>query len=130
MKRRLLYWIPLFVIVSVLFSFRARHDAAGNDCMMAVTYSEMAFSQFKKAYKATSVADAQKLVKKGMEQAQQTAAYAVQCNCTAAETYSLTAYTTAQKSLKSPSLQDLQAGAKKAMNLCLDAMSAAQQCNK
>lgn len=118
----------LLLAASALF-----HTASGYEdgkCMMAVTYSEMAYLTFKKATKATSTAASGQAIKKGIEQAQQAAAYAVQCSCTNAETYTLTAYTIGKKGLDRTELKDMQAAAKKAMDLCLDAMSAAQQCNK
>ena len=118
------------ILVASLLSFRSSEAYEDGKCMTTVTYSEMAYGQFKKAYKASSADVAKQALKKGLEQAQQTAAYAVQCSCTQAETYSLTAYTLGKKALGYDDLKDIQAQAKKAMDLCMDAMSAALQCNK
>jgi len=100
-----------------------------SNCMMVVTYSEMASMQFKKAFKSKDIEKAKKFVKKGMEQIQQAAAYSPQCNCVNAETYALSAYTIGKKGFDATAIEDLQAQSKKAMDLSLDAMGAAQQCN-
>lgn len=98
--------------------------------MMAVTYSEMAYGEFKKVTKASSLEKAQKPLKKALSNTQETAAYAVQCGCVDAETYSLSAYTIAEKGLKATSVDELKSLSKKAMPLLMDALGSAQQCNK
>lgn len=118
-------------ILLVFFSALRPADTTGKgNCMMAVTYSEMAYGQFKKVNKASSLDNAQKALKKALQNAKETAAYAVQCGCTNAETYSLSAYTIAEKGVGATSVEDMKASSQKAMNLSLDAMQAAQQCNK
>ena len=114
-------------MICPLLSSRA---SEGTQCMMVVTYSEMASIQFKKAYKAASVDEAKKFVKKGMSQVQQAAAYAPQCNCIQAETYALEAYTFAKKGYDAASLEEMQKQVKKAMDLSIDAMAAGQKCNQ
>jgi hypothetical protein len=114
-----------------LFSFKPDTKVKTADCAMTVTYSEMAYVQLKKAYKADSLDIAKKFLKKGFEQIRQASAYAVQCDCTPAETYTLTAYTIAKKAYdKGTDLDAMKPDIKKAMDLSLDAMAAAQACNK
>lgn len=122
--------ITAAVLVALLPAFRPADTPRKADCMMAVTYSEMAFAQFKKVNKASSLDKAQSALKKALDNAKETAAYAAQCGCTNAETYSLSAYEIAVKGKDATSVDDLKSISKKAMNLSLDAMQAAQQCKK
>lgn len=115
---------------ALLTAFRSVNAPSKDNCMMAVTYSEMAFAEFKKVNKASSLEKAQKALKKALFNSKETAAYAVQCGCTNAETYSLSAFTIAEKGVNANSVDELKSLSKKAMDLSLDAMSAAQQCNK
>ena len=62
------------ILVASLLSFRSSEAYEDGKCMTTVTYSEMAYGQFKKAYKASSADVAKQALKKGLEQAQQTAA--------------------------------------------------------
>jgi hypothetical protein len=119
------------VILFALFAaFRPVDTKSRGNCTMAVTYSEMAYGQFKKVNKASSLDNAKKALKKAMQNAKETAAYAAQCGCTNAETYSLSAFTTAEKGVDAASVDDLKSISKKAMDLSLDAMQSAQQCGK
>ena len=122
-----------FVLLSLTASYGSTALAAeGSQCMMVVTYSEMASMQFKKAYKAKSNDDVKKFLKKGMEQAKEAAAYAPQCNCNLAETYALEVFAFGQKAEKASGTDTdaMQQHLKKAINLSIDAMAAAQKCNE
>ena len=127
MKKMGIVGALLFALFTSSRSAEATHTV---DCMMAVTYSEMAYGQFKKVNKASSLNDAKKALKKALQNAKETAAYAVQCGCTNAETYSLSAFTAAEKGVDAQSVDELKSMSKKAMDLSLDAMQAAQTCNK
>lgn len=124
------FWFSCITLFALLGAFRPAVTIRKDDCMMAVTYSEMAYGQFKKVNKASSLDDAKKALKKALQNAKETAAYAVQCGCTNAETYSLSAFTAAEKGMDAQSVDDLKSMSKKAMDLSLDAMQAAQGCNK
>ncbi|MDQ6482029.1 hypothetical protein [Dyadobacter sp. LHD-138] len=119
------------VFLFTLFTTLCPLDTTGkSNCMMAVTYSEMAYAQFKKVNKASSLDNAKKALKKALQNAKETAAYAAQCGCSNAETYSLSAFTIAEKGVDATSVEDLSSISKKAMDLSLDAMQSAQQCGK
>lgn len=121
----------IVAVFAVSFAFKPTTKRKPAKCLMAVTYSELAFGQFKKAYKASTIDDAKKSLKKGSDQIKQASAYAAQCQCVLAETYSLTAYTTAKKAYeKGDDLESIKSDSKKAMDLSLDAMKEAQGCNK
>ncbi|PSL23831.1 hypothetical protein [Dyadobacter jiangsuensis] len=122
--------ITFAAVALLLVAFRPADNPRKADCMMAVTYSEMAYGQFRKVNKASSLDKAQKALKKALLDAKETAAYAAQCGCTNAETYSLSAYEIASKGVNATSVEDLKSISKKAMDLSLDAMQAAQQCKK
>ncbi|RFS22796.1 hypothetical protein DVR12_13485 [Chitinophaga silvatica] len=129
-KKILLLSIVLLSIGISVFAFRKYKTPAEMKCAKAVTYSEMAYVQFKKAYRANSEEVAQRLIKKGLDQIKEASVYAVQCECTTSETYALTAYTIARKASEAATMDELKPQIKKAMDLSMDAMHAAQKCNK
>ncbi|RFZ90706.1 hypothetical protein D0C36_17245 [Mucilaginibacter conchicola] len=131
MKKQYIFFSLLIAIgVIAISSFKSVNKSAPANCMMAVTYSEMAMIQFKKAYKAKTIEAAQPFIKKGMEQVQQASAYAVQCDCTQSESNALTAYGFGKKALDATELEKMKPEAKKAMDLSITAMAAAQRCDK
>lgn len=125
-------WIASVVAVSCT-SLMMQHlpvkAATGSNCMMVVTYAELAYLKFKEAVKANEIGVAQKSIDKGIDQAKQAAAYAPQCDCPIAETYVLEAYAFGKRAKKATVLKDIRKEAKKAMDLSLDGMAAAQKCN-
>lgn len=114
---------------TISFSFLTLSDAE-KDCSMTVTYSEMAFINFKKAYQAKSVEDARPFIKKGVEEAAEASAYAINpnCDCAIAKNYALNAVTFGNKAAKADSLSDCKKFAKMAMDMALDVTTATPNC--
>jgi hypothetical protein len=100
------------------------------DCNMAVSYAEMAAKNFKSASTSDSMDGSQELINKGVEQATEAAAYAInsQCNCPNAKNYALNAVTFGKKALKATNIKDRNKMAKKAMDMCYDVVSATAAC--
>lgn len=121
-----------FLIYSATFmpvNFSNENPPQGK-CAMAVTYAEMAFKDFKKAYKSNSIEEAKKLIKTGVKKATQSSAYAIipDCNCDNAKNYALNAVTFGNKALKADDLDALKESVKKAMDASLDVLSAISGC--
>ncbi|RQO31121.1 hypothetical protein DBR32_10480 [Taibaiella sp. KBW10] len=131
MKRKKIFTAGIAIAIFMLpaFNLLQAKAAEGSNCMMVVTYSEMAYLKFKDAGKASEIEAARKFIQKGMDYAKQAASYAPQCDCPLAETYALEAYTFGKKAYDAAALKDTRKQAKKAMDLSLSGMSAAQQCN-
>lgn len=120
----------LILLASIaIFSF-SFIPANNSDCAMAVTYAEMAYKNFKQGYQSNSMEDALPFIKKGVEQATETSAYAISpnCNCANAKNYALNAVTFGNKALKAGNFKDSRKFTKKAMNMSLDVMTAVPNC--
>ncbi|QBQ41337.1 hypothetical protein E2P86_09280 [Sphingobacterium psychroaquaticum] len=124
---------PLALVYSLFFTSATSGATSNqNGCAMTVTYAEMAFAKFKKAYKAKSIADAQSYLKDGILQATESSAYAIQdaCNCPLAKNYALSAVTFGNNAKKADKLDELKKWAKKAMDASLDVLTATPNCGK
>lgn len=124
---------PLALVCSLLFiAATPATTPTKNGCAMTVTYAEMAFAKFKKAYKAKSIDEAQPYLKDGILQATESSAYAIQdaCNCPLAKNYALSAVTFGNKAKKADNLNELKKWAKKAMDASLDVLTATPNCGK
>lgn len=104
--------------------------AQSSECNMSVTYSEMAFESYKKAYKTSSNDEMTILLKKGIEEAEQASAYALICKCQIAQNYALNAVTFGKKAAKESDLSEAKKLSKQAMNMSLDVMTATPNCTK
>ncbi|NRF40111.1 hypothetical protein [Pedobacter foliorum] len=125
--------LSIFLVICTapfLLTFFGDRNPAQGKCGMAVTYAEMAFKDFKKAYKATSLDDAKKLIKTGVKKATQSSAYSItpDCNCGNAKNYALNAVTFGNKAIKSNDLDSLKELVKKAMDASLDVLTAVPDC--
>lgn len=132
MKKQALFIYALIAVVTIaICSFTLAARPKAKNCMMAVTYSEMAMIQFKKAYKAKTIEVLRPAMKKGIDQILQASTYAVQCDCAQSESNALTAYGIAKKAYdKLTDIDELKRESKKAMDLSITAMAAAQRCDK
>lgn len=122
------YTLCLAMAIFCLFSYN-KYDG---DCNLVITYAEMAMKQFKEASKTESIGDAASFLKKGIEQANEAAAYAVgdKCNCANAKNYALNAVAFGKKAQKATELKELKKNAKKAMNMSLDVVTTVPGCKK
>lgn len=111
-------------------SLSATAQTIGNDCNMSVTYSEMAFETFKRAYKTNSPDEIKILLKKAIQEADEASAYALICNCPLAKNYALNAVTFGNNSLKTQLIDDSKKLIKQAMNMSLDVMTATPNCKQ
>lgn len=100
----------------------------GNDCIMAVTYSEMAYKDFKNAFKADSSEDVQNKTAKAVKSATEAAAFSNICNCSLAKNYALNAVTFGNKALKEADPAKQKKLVKQAMDMSLDVMTATPNC--
>lgn len=97
-------------------------------CEMAVTYAEMAYKDFRKAYDSDSMEESLVSINKGVEEATQSSAYAVQCDCANAKNYALNAVTFGKKAAKADDLKERKKFTKKAMDMSLDVLTAVPAC--
>lgn len=116
--------------IIILFLFGSMRLATGSNCSLAVTYAEMAYADYKKAYESDSLDEAKVHLKKAITEAAESSAYAatMECKCTLAESYALNAVTFGKKAEKSEDLKSLRKFAKKAMNMSLDVLTAVPNC--
>lgn len=89
-----------------------------NSCNLAVTYAEMSYAKFKKAYNSTSEEEIATLLKKGTQEAQQASAYAISsaCNCSLAKNYALNAVTFGNKAKRTTDVEARKKLIKEAMD--------------
>ncbi|SUX46070.1 hypothetical protein [Chryseobacterium indoltheticum] len=120
--------IKVTFICAILFSVSTAAQIKSGDCNMAVTYSEMAFESFKKAYKTNSPEEMKILLKKAVQEADESSAYALICNCPIAKNYALNAVTFGNKAINTTELENAKKFAKQAMNMSLDVMSVTPTC--
>lgn len=120
----------LAIAAVLLFSSSIQKKNTASGCEMTVTYAELAYAAFKKAYKASSIEDATPLLKDGVAKASEASAYAISptCNCDIAKNYSLNAVTFGNKALKTSDLAELKKLTKKAMDMSLDVLTATPNC--
>ncbi|WP_316819223.1 hypothetical protein [Pedobacter nyackensis] len=127
------YLSIIFVMCTTpfLLTFMDHKNPAQGKCGMAVTYDEMAYKDFKKAYKSSSIDDAKKLIKTGVKKATQSSAYAItpDCDCANAKNYALNAVTFGNKAMKSDDPEAIKELVKKAMDASLDVLTAIPGCN-
>jgi len=99
-----------------------------NNCTMAVTYSEMAFKDFKSAYKSDNSEDIQDVMSKAIKNADEAAAFANICKCPLAKNYALNAVTFGNKALKEADSKKQKKLIKQAIDMSLDVMTATPNC--
>lgn len=114
----------MLVLTSALF----RAQSKGNDCIMAVTYSEIAFKDFKNAFKTDKPDDVRDNTERAVKSAAEAAAFSNICNCPLAKNYALNAVTFGNKALKETDLKTQKKLIKKAMDMSLDVMTATPSC--
>lgn len=100
----------------------------GNDCVMAVTHSEIAYKDFKTAFKADSAEDTQSNTTKAVKSATEAAAFSNICNCPLAKNYALNAVTFGNKALKESDPAKQKKLVKQAMDMSLDVMTTTPNC--
>lgn len=100
-------------------------------CNLAITYAEMAYINFKKAYNSSSDQDINSLLEKGVSQSTQASAYSISsgCNCSLAKNYALNAVTFGNKARKAKNAKDRKKFIKQAMNAANSVMVGANTCN-
>ncbi|RQO65930.1 hypothetical protein DBR43_27160 [Pedobacter sp. KBW06] len=126
------YLSILFMTSTALFlqTFFISNNPSQGKCGMAVTYAEMAYKDFKKAYKSLSMDEAKKSIKTGVKKAAQSSAYAIipDCDCANAKNYALNAVTFGNQAAKADDLESLKKLVKKAMDASLDVLTAVPEC--
>lgn len=123
--------ILIVSITGLILSLSAFYNEPGEkDCSMAITYAEMAYKNFRSANRSESPDSAGSFLKKGIEQANEAAAYAVseKCNCGNAKNYALNAVTFGKKAQKAGDAKEFKKLTKKAMDMSLDVMTAIPNC--
>lgn len=125
--KNIFFAILLFASTKV-FSQAAKENK--NDCNLAVTYSEMAYKNFKEASKAQTIEQSTTLLEEGVKNATEASAYAIQmqCNCPNAKNYALNAVNFGNKALKENDYKKRIKFTKNAMNMSLDVMTAVPNC--
>jgi hypothetical protein len=100
------------------------------DCDDVKSYSDDAYSNFRKAYNSSSIEDAHRYAKKGMNSASSAEDEAddSDCDCDDAESLASDAYSYGKKSYNSGNLSDAKYYAKKAMNSASEITDEAEDC--
>lgn len=121
----------LIVNLSILLlcsSVLSNAQTKENDCIMAVTYSEMAFKDFKNAFKAENLDDIRDNTEKAVKNAAEAATFSNICSCPLAKNYALNAVTFGNKALKESDAKKQKKLVKQAMDMSLDVMTATPNC--
>ncbi|KMQ68813.1 hypothetical protein ACM39_05870 [Chryseobacterium sp. FH2] len=118
------------ILTLLFFSVTFVVKAQSSNCNMSVTYSEMAFETYKKAYKTSDQDEMTVLLKKAVEESEQASAYALICNCQIAKNYALNAVTFGKKATKESDISEAKKLSKQAMNMSLDVMTATPNCKQ
>lgn len=119
------------LVLSTIFTFivlLCNAQSKDNNCTMAVTYSEMAFKDFKSAYKSEENSDIQDTMSNAIKNADEAAAFANICTCALAKNYALNAVTFGNKALKETDPKKQKKLIKQAMDMSLDVMTATPNC--
>ena len=118
--------VKIIFLWSVVMNIDAAAQIKTGECNMSITYSEMAFKSFKKAYKTNSPDEMKVLLKKAIKEADE--ASALICNCPLAKNYALNAVSFGNKALNADKPDNSKKFAKQAMNMSLDVMTATPNC--
>jgi len=124
MKRSIASLSLMLICTSTL----SKAQSKGNDCIMAVTYSEMAFKDFKNAFKSDTTDDVQTSTEAAVKNAVEAAAFSNICNCPLAKNYALNAVTFGNKALKETDPKKQKKLIKQAMDMSLDVMTTTPNC--
>lgn len=103
-------------------------SAQKKDCSDAKDIASNAYDYFRKAYRATTLEDAQFYAKKGMNEAEDAESEADDCDCDDAESVANDTYYAGRKVYNAETLEDAQYYAKKAMYLAEEITSTAEDC--
>lgn len=117
--------LPAIFTSAVLFCTAQSKD---NNCIMAVTYSEMAFKDFKSAYKSGDNANIQDTMSKAIINEDEAAAFANICTCILAKNYALNAVTFGNKAINETYPKKQKKLIKQAMDMSLYVMTATPNC--
>ena len=99
------------------------------DCTDAETYADDAYTYARRALRTSDFDEAQSLMRRARNAAEDAQTEAEECKCEEAASYAEDAYTHARKSYNATNLRELQYYAQRAMKAADDAKSAASSCS-